>query len=445
MIKTKNITKGLDIRLNGEAQKSLLSLSPVGLYGFCPDNYAGLKPKVVVREGDKVLVGSPLFVNKDYPEINYVSSISGIVREIVRGDRRKVLCVKVEADGEQKTLAVEKTPDAVAFLASAGLLGLINQMPYAVAVSSMKFPQSIFVSTFRDMPLAADVDYCIEEDMEYFSEGIKFLTSIAPVYLGIRSGRETDYAKFDEMENVTVTAFRGRCPAGNVNVQINHTQPLNKGDLVWTISPEVVVYIGNLINTGSLDFSRRIALCGSEVVSPSYYKVWEGQSISSIVDGKLLDNGRNKRIVNGNVLTGIKTDLQGFLSSHAHEITVIPEGDDIDEMLGWIMPRLSQFSVSRSYLSWLLPRKRYSLDARIKGGKRHMIMSGEYDKVLPMDIYPEYLIKAILTGDIDKMEQLGIYEVAPEDFALAEFVCSSKQELQRIVREGLDILRKENA
>lgn len=445
MITTKKITKGLDIRLKGEAQLSVALLPASGIYGFCPDNFAGLKPKVIVKEGDKVQVGSPLFVNKNCPDVCYVSSVSGTVTEIVRGDRRRVLCVKVEADGKQDALPVLRNSDPIAFLASVGILGLINQMPYAIAVDSLQPPQSIFVSCFRDMPLSADVSFCLEEDKENFIEGVKSLSSIAPVFLGIMSGSETYYTELENLKNVTITAFRGKCPAGNVNVQINKTKPINKGDLIWTVEPEVVVYIGKLFKTGLLDFSRRIALCGSEVSTPIYNKVYEGQSLSSIVEGRLVDDGKNKRIINGNVLTGVKTDIHGFLSAHAHEITVIPEGDDIDEMLGWIMPRFSHFSVSRSYLSWLLRGKKFSPDARIKGGKRHMIMSGEYDSVMPMDIYPEYLLKAIITGDIDKMEQLGIYEVAPEDFALAEFVCSSKQELQRIVRDGLDFLRKENS
>jgi Na+-transporting NADH:ubiquinone oxidoreductase subunit A len=214
---------------------------------------------------------------------------------------------------------------------------------------------------------------------------------------------------------------------------------------VWTIGdPTVVLFIGRLLNTGKVNLSRRVALCGSEVKNPAYVDMLVGEELSTLLSNSY-DASKNVRIINGNVLTGRPTTKEGFLGAHTSEITVIPEGNDADEMLGWILPRFKQFSVNRSYFSWLCGKKQYALDARIKGGERHMIMSGEYDKVLPMDIYGEYLIKAIIAGDIDRQEALGIYEVSPEDFALAEFVDSSKLELQRIVREGLNILRKENA
>ena len=230
-----------------------------------------------------------------------------------------------------------------------------------------------------------------------------------------------------------------------MGVQVNHISPVNKGEVVWTIGdPTVVLFIGRLFNTGRVNLTRTVALCGSEVKKPCYVDMLVGQELQTLVSNSY-EPGHSVRIINGNVLTGRKTTKDGFLGAHSSEITVIPEGDKADEMLGWIMPRFGQFSVNRSYFSWLCGKKEYALDARVKGGERHIIMSGEYDRVLPMDIYGEYLIKAIITGDIDRQEQLGIYEVSPEDFALAEFVDSSKLELQRIVREGLDTLRKENA
>ena len=247
------------------------------------------------------------------------------------------------------------------------------------------------------------------------------------------------------MNDVVVNVFDGKCPAGNVGVQVNHVDPVNKGEVVWTIGdPTVVLFIGRLFNTGKVNLSRTVALCGSEITSPAYVDMLVGEELSTLLSNSY-DASKSVRIINGNVLTGKPTTKEGFLGAHTSEITVIPEGNDADEMLGWILPRFKQFSVNRSYFSWLLGKKQYALDARVKGGERHMIMSGEYDRVLPMDIYGEYLIKAIISGDIDRQEQLGIYEVAPEDFALAEFVDSSKLELQRIVREGLNILRKENA
>jgi Na+-transporting NADH:ubiquinone oxidoreductase subunit A len=237
--------------------------------------------------------------------------------------------------------------------------------------------------------------------------------------------------------------FDGPAPAGNVGVQINHIDPVNKGEVVWTMAPEVVIMLGRLLKNSVVDFSRKIAVAGSEVKAPKYAQVIIGAKLGDILEGQI-DNSANNRIIDGNVMTGLKSSLDGFLGAQTTEVNVIPEGDDADEMLGWIMPRFNQFSTSRTYFSWLMPKKEYRLDARVKGGERHMIFSGEYDKVFPMDIYAGYLIKAIIAGDIDRQEALGIYEVAPEDFALAEFVCSSKLELQRIVRQGLDTLRKEN-
>ena len=241
-----------------------------------------------------------------------------------------------------------------------------------------------------------------------------------------------------------VTVFDGPCPAGNVGVQVNHIDPVNKGEVVWTVDPTAVIFFGRLFLTGRVDLTRTVAVAGSLVSAPMYVRTVVGTPLATILDGRLAQT-EHARVLNGNPLTGRKSALTDFLGAHTSEVTVIPEGDDVNEILGWILPRFKQFSVSKSYFSWLLPHRSYDLDARVKGGERHMIMSGEYDKVLPMDIYAEYLIKAIITGDIDRQEQLGIYEVSPEDFALAEFVDSSKLELQRIVREGLDILRKENA
>ena len=299
----------------------------------------------------------------------------------------------------------------------------------------------------------ADFQYEAKGQEKDFVTGIQALSKIAKTYvgLGIQPDFQTEIRKLGIDEFATLNIFDGPCPAGNVGVQVNHVDPVNKGEVVWTIGdPTVVLFIGRLFNTGKVDLRRTVALCGSEVKAPAYVDMLVGEELSTLLANSY-DAQKNVRIINGNVLTGKPTTKDGYLGAHASEITVIPEGNDADEVLGWILPRLKQFSVSRSYFSWLQnllccgKKKQYVLDARIKGGERHMIMSGEYDKVIPMDIYGEYLIKAIITGDIDRQEALGIYEVSPEDFALAEFVDSSKLELQRIVREGLNILRKENA
>ena len=448
------LRKGLDIHLQGKAEETKLNLKSNGHFALVPDDFEGVVPKVVVREGDVVKAGDALFVNKLYPEVRFASPVSGKVTAVVRGERRKVLCVKVEADAEQQYVDYGKKDvtkmdgkAVVDALLEAGLFGYINQLPYAISTNPSVMPKSIFVSALRDKPLAGNFEFEVKGQEQDFVTGLQVLSKIAKTYLGlgIQPDLQVQLQQMNVEKDVELTVFEGKCPAGNVGVQVNHIDPVNKGEVVWTIGdPTVVLFIGRLFNTGKVNLTRTVALCGSEVKKPCYADMLVGQELSTLLSNSY-DADHSVRIINGNVLTGTVTTKDGFLGAHTSEITVIPEGDDNNEMLGWIMPRFGQFSVSRSYFSWLFGKKQYALDARVKGGERHMIMSGEYDKVLPMDIYGEYLIKAIIAGDIDKMEQLGIYEVAPEDFALAEFVDSSKLELQRIVREGLNNIRKENA
>lgn len=447
MTKVIKIRKGLDIRLKGNAEKVKTVVSLSGELGLSPDFFPGLSPKVIVREGDHVKAGDALFVNKKNPSIAFSSPVSGIVTAVVRGDRRKVLVVKVKPDKVQeyvdfgrKDVKTLSGGDVINSLLSAGLFGYINQLPYAISTNPEVLPKAIFVSALRDKPLASDFEFELKGQEQDFQTGLTALSKIAKTYLGIGRGQSAESLR--QAKDVEINIFDGPCPAGNVGVQVNHIDPVNKGEIVWTIEPTAVIFFGRLFNKGVVDLRRSVAVVGSEVKRPAYVEALVGQQISSLIDGNVSDG--NIRIINGNVLTGKKCTPSDFLDAHASEITVIPEGDDADELFGWIMPRFGQYSTSHSYFSWLMKGKEYALDARIKGGERHMIMSGEYDKVLPMDIYAEYLVKAIIAGDIDKMEQLGIYEVAPEDFALAEFVDSSKLELQSIIRKGLDLVRKEN-
>ena len=441
------LRKGLDITLEGKAEEKKIQLKSNGKYALVPDDFEGVTPKVVVKEGDKVKAGDALFINKQYPEVKFASPVSGTVREVVRGERRKVLCVRVDADEKQEYVDFGKKDvdkmtgeQVINALLEAGIFGYINQLPYAVSTNPSVQPKAIFVSALRDKPLACDFEYEVEGQLADFQTGITALSKIAKTYLGVGVG-----SKLEGVKDAEVNVFDGKCPAGNVGVQVNNIDPVNKGEVVWTIGdPTVVLFIGRLLNTGKVDLRRTVALCGSEIKNPAHVDMLVGEELSTLLSNSY-DASKSVRIINGNVLTGKPTTKDGFLGAHTSEITVIPEGNDADEMLGWILPRFKQFSVNRSYFSWLCGKKQYALDARVKGGERHMIMSGEYDKVLPMDIYGEYLIKAVIAGDIDRQEALGIYEVSPEDFALAEFVDSSKLELQRIVREGLNILRKENA
>ena len=441
------LRKGLDINLKGKAEETKILLKSSGKYALVPDDFEGVVPKVVVKEGDKVKAGDALFVNKNYPTVKFASPVSGTIAAVERGDRRKVLSIRVDADANQEfrdfgasnvnTLTGEQVKS---MLLDAGLFGYINQLPYAISTNPETHPKAIFVSALRDMPLAANFEFELKGKEKDFQTGLTALSKMAKTYLGVGV-----HSSMENFKDVEVTVFDGKCPAGNVGVQVNHLDPVSKGEVVWTIGdPTVVLFIGRLFNSGKVDLRRTVALAGSEVKNPAYVDMLVGQELTTLLSNSY-DSDHSVRIINGNPLTGRPTTKDGFLGAHTSEITVIPEGDDKNEMLGWIMPRFGQFSVSRSYCSWLFGKKQYALDARIKGGERHMIMSGEYDRVLPMDIYGEYLIKAIIAGDIDRMEQLGIYEVSPEDFAVAEFVDSSKLELQRIVREGLNILRKENA
>ena len=444
------LRKGLNINLKGKAKSEKLTVKPQGEIGLVPDAFVGMTPKVVVKEGEMVKAGDALFVNKQYPDVKFASPVSGVVTAVERGERRKVLCVKVKCDAEQKfvdfgqrDVSKMNGEAVVKALLEAGLFGYINQLPYAISTNPDSKPKSIFVSALRDMPLAADFEFELAGNEKDFQTGLSALAKIAKTYLGVGANQKSPALL--SAKDVEVNVFDGPCPAGNVGVQVNHLDPVNKGEVVWTVDPSAVIFFGRLFNEGRVDLRRTVAVVGSEVENPAYADVLVGEPAKTLLNAAGIKSGKKVRIINGNALTGKPITENDYIGGHTSEITVIPEGDDADEMLGWILPRFKQFSVNRSYFSWLCGKKDYALDARVKGGERRMIMSGEYDKVLPMDILGEYLIKSIIAGDIDKMEQLGIYEVAPEDFAVAEFVDSSKLELQKIVREGLDMLRKENA
>ncbi len=442
------LRKGLDISLKGDAKEELIAVKGTGLYALVPDDFTGVTPKIVVKPDTEVKAGDTLFFDKKNPEVKFVSPVSGVVTAVERGARRKVLNVTVKASENQeyvdfgkKEVASLSADQVKASLLEAGIFGLFRERPYDVVANPNNTPKAIFVSGFNSNPLAGNFEFALQGDEANFQTGLDALAKLAKTYLTLSVQQKA--AALTQAKNVEINYIDGPHPAGNVGVQIHQISPINKGEIVWTVTPEVVIFIGRLFNTGKVDFTRTVAFVGSEVKEPAYCKLQLGEQLTNLFKGRVSD-GRKLRYISGSVLTGKQISNEGFLGATDTMVTVIPEGDDIDELFGWIMPRTNQYSVNHSYLTWLQSKKKkYVLDARIKGGERKMIFSNEYDKVLPMDIYPEYLIKSILAGDIDRMEQLGIYEIAPEDFALCEFVCSSKVELQKIIRNGLDMLRAE--
>ena len=444
-----NLKKGLDIILKGDPLEIVGKAVQSELIGFVPDHFAGIVPKPVAKVGDKLKVGSVLFMDKNCPELKIVSPVSGELVAVNRGERRKILDIVIKNDFqmEQEVLssinfATASAEQVKSALLSAGLFAFIKQRPYDVVANPLDIPKAIFISTFDSAPLAPDFNFIVNNQLADFQAGISALSKLATVNLGVKAGNTL----FDATKDATITYFKGAHPAGNVGIQINHINPINKGEVVWTINPQEVLFIGRYANTGKLDFSKLVAYTGSEATTPAYYPLLVGSPITPVVKGNV-SKGVHLRYISGNVLSGEKIAADGFLNPFHSQISVIPEGDETHELVGWITPRFNRFSNSGTYLTKLIqflqPKKKFEADARLLGGVRHMIMSGEYDSVLPMDIYPEFLFKAIIANDIDKMEALGIYEIAPEDVALCEFVCSSKVPLQKIVREGLDMLRKE--
>lgn len=440
------IKKGLDINLKGKASEVLLNGGKSETYAIVPDFYSGVLPKVVAKVGDKVKAGSVLMIDKNRPEIKFVSPVSGEVTAVNRGAKRKVLSIVVTPDAQieyeefgKKNVASLKGDEVKEAMLNAGMWPFVMQRPYDIVATPGETPRDIFVSAFYSAPLAPDFNYLVKGQEADFQTGLDALAKLTSgkVYVGIRKG-----SAVQQVKGVELVEIEGPHPAANASVLINHTKPINKGETVWTVDPANVIIIGRLFNKGIADFSRKVVITGSETKEQGYVQAISGCTIKSLVGGRVATDA-HIRIISGNVLTGTKVTMEDYLGAYDNQITVIPEGDETHEFLGFAMPRTNQFSMSHSYFSWLTGKKEYVLDARIKGGKRAMIMSNEYDKVFPLDIYPEYLLKAIIAFDIDKMENLGIYEVAPEDFALCEFVDTSKIELQKIVRDGLNLLYKE--
>lgn len=439
------LRKGLDIRLKGRAETVYGQASEAELYAVKPTDFWGLKPKMAVKEGDKVQAGDVLFFDKQRPEVKFVSPVTGEVQSVVRGERRAILAVVVKASEVPAPAQVGKLDAASASreqvvekLLATGAWTYFRQRPYNVVADPEAKPKAIFVSTFDTAPLAPDYDHIIRGNEAAFQDGINVLAKIAPVFVGARANGASK--AFADVKGATVTRFDGKHPAGCVGVQINKVNPINAGETVFTIQPQEVVAIGKIFAEGVHDFSRVIVLDGSEVLKPAYYRMTLGAQVKSVTDGNIKADG--VRIISGNVLTGAKVDADGFIGYYDSQITVIPEGDK-PEFFGWITPGLGKFSASRTFFSWLTGNKEYALDTNTHGEPRAIVVSGEMEKVFPMDIYPEHLVKAILAQDIDKMIELGIFEVVEEDMALCEFVSTSKLPVQKILRNGLNLMMKE--
>ncbi len=449
---SKNITlrKGLDINLEGEAAKELMSAAQATQYAISPLDFESVAPKLLVKVGDKVEAGSPLFYNKENSRIIFSSPVSGTVSAINRGEKRKILNIVVDADATQsyKEFAVvdpkkASREEVIELLLQSGLWAMLIQRPYGIIADPATTPKSIFVSTFDSSPLAPDFNFALSADMKSIQKGIEVLQSLTSgsVNLGLKAQAE---GEFKSLKGAELNTFAGKHPAGNVGVQIHNIDPVNKGEIVWTINIQDLAIVGRLFTTGKVDMTKVVAVAGSEVEKPKYCKVIAGAPIASIVKGnvKAQAAGDSVRYIAGSVLTGVKSSAEGFLSFYANAVTLIPEGDKY-ELLGWAMPRFGKFSVSRAYFSWLFPSKKYRLDTNLNGGERAFVVTGLYEKYLPMDIYPMHLLKAIIAGDIDGMENLGIYEVVEEDFALCEYVDPSKTEMQELIRKGINIMIKE--
>jgi Na+-transporting NADH:ubiquinone oxidoreductase subunit A len=450
MSKVIKIKRGLDISLQGTAGKTVSPPVQAELFAVKPSDFHGLDPRVLVRQGQEVLAGTPLFCDKSHPEIVFVSPVSGAVEEVFRGERRKLMDIKVRKGSSAGYEPLHKgepsSMDADAIrqqILKSGLWPSIVQRPFGVLANPDEVPRDIFISAFDSAPLGPDYDFILKEEAQAFSTGISALQRLTTgkVHIGLDQGREPSKI-FSGIKGVEYHLFDGPHPSGNAGIQIHHVAPVNKGETIWTVNPQLVALIGRTFLLGRIDSSWTFALAGSCVKEPQYIKGTMGMQIAPVIAGKILHRDLPPRIISGNVLTGTNIGEQGFLGYFDSLVSVIPEGKYFD-LFGWAMPGINKFSMSKTFLSSLFPKKAWDLDTNVKGGQRAFVMTGQYEKVLPMDIYPVHLLKAIIVNDIDRMEQLGIYEVVEEDMALCEFVCTSKTDVQEILRTGLDLVRKE--
>ncbi|MCD4680488.1 MAG: Na(+)-translocating NADH-quinone reductase subunit A [Bacteroidales bacterium] len=441
------LKKGLNIKLLGEAEKTVVDINS-DFFALKPTDFIGVFPKLMVKEGDEVKAGTVVFYDKYRQDILFSSPVSGTITEIKRGPKRLLEEIRIKANGKSeyesfqvsdpKNLSKEEITE---LLRKSGIWPCLRQRPYSVIANPGDDPKAIFISAFDTSPHGLDYDFIVHGKGELFQKGLDALKKLTSgkVHLNVNP-QETTSRVFHKSKDVQINQFTGPHPSGNVGIQIHHVDPINKGDIVWYLNPQDVLIIGKFFTEGKYDASCMISMSGSEVLKPRYYKTIKGTSVKPILDKNVKDG--EHRYISGNVLTGKKIQQEGYLGYYDYQLSVIPEGNYF-EFLGWALPGLGKFSVSRSFTSWMCTSKKYSIDTNLHGGERAFVLSGEYEKVLPMDIFPVHLLKAILAEDIDLMENLGIYEVDEEDFALCEFVCTSKVNSQDIIRKGLDLMRKE--
>lgn len=459
MIKHIQLNKGLDIPVKGAAELKIEKTIISDVVSAKPVNFKNLTPKLVVREGDAVKAGSILFVDKYRPEIGFASPVSGTVESVVRGEKRKLLEIRIKADKTTDyikfnvpELVKATAGDIKKVLLESGLWAAFIQRPYGIVANPADEPRAIFISAFDSAPLAPDYNFTLKDEAATLQVAVDVLNKLTQggVFVGLNS-KSSAGSPFHHLKNVKQYGFSGAHPAGNVGVQINNIAPINKGEVVWTIDPMLLLAVGKLFTKGVYDVSRTIAVAGNRVEKPCYVTCVPGTQIKDLdflvtkKDVEIFGQETGCRYISGNVLTGTNVGAEGSLDFYSNMVTVISEGNYY-EMFGWVKPfRCGKFSFSKSYFSWLTPKKKYKVDTNLNGGHRAFVVSDVYGKVLPMDIYPVYLLKAILAEDIDKMEQLGIYEVIEEDFALCEYVCPSKIDIQSIISKGIATMIKEMA
>jgi Na+-transporting NADH:ubiquinone oxidoreductase subunit A len=448
MSNTISIRKGLDIRLVGEATKEIKEIPVSKTVCLSPIDFHGLIPKMVVKEGASVQVGDTIFYDKKNEKIKFVSPASGTVKQIVRAEKRRIVQIIIESDSKQtcKKFEVKKIADTskeemLDLLLESGIWPSMKQRPLDVIADPSKDPKGIFVSSFDSSPLAPDYSFVLSEKMEQVQMGLNALNVLAEgkVHLSSRNNSE-----FSKMQNVSHHTINGMHPAGNIGTQIHHIDPVNKGEFVWCMNIQDVVALGKLMETGTVDAKKCIAITGSEVSTPAYMNIHSGSLMSDILKDNVI--GQNVRYISGNVLTGDQKSIDEYISYYHNQVTVIPEGNEYKFFLttGWLGLGFDKFSNSRLFPTFLLPKsKKFKLDTNTNGEERAFVVTGELERVFPFDILPMHLAKAAITDDIDGMENLGIYEVAPEDFALCEYVCTTKINIQEKIRQGLDLIASE--